>query len=237
MSSNKQGVLTDDWTPIDHYQTITNHFIKQLHQGLLPWRAGTTVPFSDFAQNYYSGHYYQGINWLMLNLVKAQEVPYYTTWNQTHELGGSVLKGTKSTAIYYFNSYYKNQDGKRISPVHAKLLYQEHKEVQRISYLKRHRVFNLHQTTNLDWEQPQRHRWKTLKRLLKTIKDQHKIQYDTITESCYDVGNDTIVLPTPTKDEVWYNYLLFVHLIHWTGHETRLARTGILNNTLDCQYD
>ena len=59
---------------INFYQSITNTFIKAFHQGKIPWRAGTTVPFHDFAQNYHSAHMYQGINWLHLNLVAAQEL-------------------------------------------------------------------------------------------------------------------------------------------------------------------
>lgn len=225
------------WTSINFYQAITNSFIKAFHQGTIPWRAGTAVPFHDFAQNYYSAHMYQGINWLQLNLVAAQETPYYLTWNQTQMLGGSVLRGTKATTIFSFKAFYKTKEGKHIPKVRAEQLLQKREDVQRISYLKPHQLFNVMQTKDIDWELSTVSQWKTLEQLLKTIKDQHKITYETITQSCYDPTQDVIILPEYSQEEEEYNYVLFIHLIHWTGHESRLARDGIMNNSLDCGYD
>lgn len=238
MKSNEQAPTPKEWRASNYYQIITNIFIKQFHQGVIPWRYGTHVPFHDFAQNYHSAHIYQGINWLQLNLVKAQENPYYLTWYQTQQLGGSVLKGTKSETIFYFNTYYKNQEGKKIPKVRAKHLQEQGAEVQKISYLKAHKVFNLKSIKDIDWNLTQKYRWKQLDTLLKAIKDKHKIEYDNITQSCCAPTTDTIILASSTdEEEHWYPYLLFVHLIHWTGQESRLGRDGIMNNALDCGYD
>lgn len=227
-----------DWKAPNSYQIITNTFIKQFHQGILPWRAGTAIPFHDFGQNYHSAHIYKGINWLHHNLVNAQEVPYYLTWHQTQELGGSVLKGTKAATVFYFNTYYKDSAGEVLPKVRGQQLKQEQEEVQKISYLKAHKVFNLKDTKGIEWELPKRYRWRKLKLLLKNIKDRHKIEYDTITQSFYDVEVDAIVLPSMLeRTENQSPYLLFVCLIHWTGHASRLARDGIMNNSLDCAYD
>ena len=238
MESNQKKSPSKDWVAPNYYQIITNTFVNQFHQGIISWRAGTAVPFHDFAQNYHSAHIYKGINWLHLNLVNAQEVPYYLTWNQTQKLGGSVLKGTKSETVFYFNTYYKNSAGEILPKVRGQQLEQEQEEVQKISYLKPHNVFNLNSTKGIDWELPKRYRWKKLKLLLKSIKDRHKIEYDSITQSFYDVEADSIVLPIAMREEEENaSYLLFVCLMHWTGHESRLGRDGIMNNSLDCAYD
>lgn len=222
----------------NYYQIITNYFIKELEQGIIPWRRSTSVPFHGFAQNYYSGRVYRGINWFLLNLVTAHEIPYYLTKNQTVKLGGSVLEGTKPYGVFSFRTYYKSSSGKRLAMVHAKHLETEKDaSVQRISFWIRHSVFHVSQTQNVTIKNPVSLFPKTAKALLEQMPQQPTIKYYELDECYYDPRADEIIFPHTNKGAGDDPYLLFVNLINWTGHKGRLSRPGIANTPSDGNYN
>lgn len=221
-----------------YYQTITHYFIKKLEQGIIPWRCNTGVPFHDFAQNYYSGRKYRGINWFLLNLITTQEVPYYLTSNQTNKLGGRVLKEAKKCSVFSFRSYYKSTSGKRLAVVQAQQLEAlKDKDVQRVSYWIRYQLVPIHQTECIAWELPTTRFPRTPKELLAHMQEKPVIKYYDLNEHYYDPKADEIIFPHTSKGAEYDSYLLFVNLIHWTGHEMRLARPGITRTPSDCSYE
>ena len=226
---------------VDFYQVVTRKIIKHLERGEIPWRRTLKHPYIGFAKNYYSGHQYQGINWLLLNLMTSHEVPFYMTWNQIKKLGGNVLRGTKSNEVFYFNSYYRNQAGDLISVVQAQQMEARHEEVQRISYLKKHHVFNISCINGLSWEEPEeKHRNDVITHcdlILDAMKEEPIIKNQEELNAYYNPVLDHIVLPQfkVFNDPETYYLLLFHNLIHWTGNIKRLARFGIMDSTLGDQ--
>ncbi|WP_052600015.1 ArdC family protein [Aureispira sp. CCB-QB1] len=223
---------------VDFYRVVTRRIIEELQQGKIPWRRTLSHPYTGFAKNFFSSRKYRGINWLLLNLMTSHEVPFYLTWNQVQKLGGNVLKGTKANEVFYFNSYYRNRAGHLISVVQAKQLEARHEEVQRISYLKKHHVFNIAYTRGIVWEAPEeRHKKDVISHcdlILDALKEAPILKHQEDFDAYYNPVLDHIVLPKfkAFNDPETYYVLLFHHLIHWTGNIKRLARPGIMDNTL-----
>ena len=226
---------------VDFYLVITRNIIKHLEQGHIPWRRTLKHPYIGFAKNYYSGHKYRGINWLLLNLMTDHEVPYYLTWNQIKKLGGTVLRGTKSNEVFYFNSYYRNKTRDLISVVQAQQLEAKHEEVHRICYLKKHHIFNIAYTNGINWQEPERwHHHDVITHcdmILDGLIERPNIKHQEEFDAYYNPILDQIILPQfkAFNDPETYYLLLFHHLIHWTGNIKRLARPGIMDSTLGDQ--
>ncbi|WP_264791975.1 ArdC family protein [Aureispira anguillae] len=219
----------------------TRNIIKQLEQGRIPWRRTLKHPYIGFAQNYYSGHRYRGINWLLLNLMTKHEVPYYLTWNQIKKLGGTVLKGTKSNEVFFLNTYYRNKARDLISVVQAQQLEAKHEEVHRISYLKKHCIFNIACISGINWQEPElRHHYDVITHcdmILDRMKERPILKHQEEFDAYYNPVLDQIILPQfkVFNDPETYYLLLFHNLIHWTGNIKRLARPGIMDSTLGDQ--
>ena len=223
---------------VDFYRVITRQVTRELEQGRIPWRRTLKHPYIGFAKNYYSGHKYRGINWLLLNLMTNYEVPYYLTWNQIKRLGGNVLKGTKSSEVFYFNSYYRDKSGAIMSVVQAQKMEAKHEEVHRICYMKKHCVFNIACTKGINWQEPECFReYDAITHcdmILDTMQEKPTIKHQEEFDAYYNPVLDQIILPQFKRfnaPETYY-VLLFHSLVHWTGNIKRLARPGIMDSTL-----
>ena len=84
----------------DTYQIITDRIVSLLESGTCPWRRPWNK-LNTFPGNYASGRTYHGINFLLLCVI-GHEVPYYLTFKQVSELGGTVKKGSKGLPITYW---------------------------------------------------------------------------------------------------------------------------------------
>src|SRR5580704_7918441 len=84
-------------------EIITENVIKQLEQGVAPWRKpwSTSVP-----RNLISTRPYRGLNVFLL-ATQGYGSPYWLTFNQAKQLGAHVCKGEKSTLVSFwkFNEY------------------------------------------------------------------------------------------------------------------------------------
>src|SRR5579884_1839567 len=87
------------------YDIITDSVIKQLEQGVAPWRKPwkTSVP-----RNLISKKPYRGVNVFIL-ASQGYGSPYWLTFNQAKALGAHVRKGEKSTCVVFwkFSEYDK----------------------------------------------------------------------------------------------------------------------------------
>src|SRR5271154_7084452 len=76
------------------YDRITDRIIALLTQGTVPWhkpwKARTGLP-----RNFVSKHPYRGINVFLL-IAMRYESPFWLTFRQVSQLGGSVRKGEKA---------------------------------------------------------------------------------------------------------------------------------------------
>jgi hypothetical protein len=77
------------------YDTITQQIITQLEHGTVPWRS-CGVP-----RNLLSLKPYRGINvWLLLSHLYTS--PYWVTFQQAQEIGGTIRKGEKGTTVVFW---------------------------------------------------------------------------------------------------------------------------------------
>ncbi|MDZ7605382.1 MAG: ArdC family protein [Cyclobacteriaceae bacterium] len=116
---------------IDVYQIVTDLIIEKLESGIIPWQK----PWSDYgpAVNYVTRKPYRGINQLILNGLHTR--PYYLTFQQAIDLGGSVKKGSKSIPVTYWNILYRQAGTTRnLTAAEANKLPND--QVERVAFLK-----------------------------------------------------------------------------------------------------
>lgn len=121
----------------DVYADIAERVIESLENGsapwLKPWKGGNDLP-----RNLRSGKAYRGINvWLLLMTADASGYgsPYWLTFKQAKELGGSVRKGEHGTRIVFWK------------PIKRTEVDEKGEEKERGGMLARvYTVFNLEQT-------------------------------------------------------------------------------------------
>lgn len=80
------------------YEMVTDKVVAMLAEGTVPWRkpwnAGT-------APRNIEGHVYRGINVMLLSMSEYSS-PFWLTFKQAKERGGSVKKGEKSTMVVFW---------------------------------------------------------------------------------------------------------------------------------------
>ena len=94
----------------DIYQIITDRIIKQLENGIIPWRK-PWHGVADGARSYITGKPYS-----LLNQILLEDDGEYITFNQAKKLGGNVRKGAKSKFVVFYLPFLKeveNKDGEK----------------------------------------------------------------------------------------------------------------------------
>ncbi|HTT77898.1 MAG TPA: ArdC-like ssDNA-binding domain-containing protein [Candidatus Binataceae bacterium] len=81
------------------YKIITNKIINLLEQEIVPWRRPWTV--AELPRNLVSRKPYRGINLFLLSAAKYAS-PYWLTFKQANQLGGSVRKGEHGEVIVFW---------------------------------------------------------------------------------------------------------------------------------------
>ena len=122
---------------MDAYERITNEIMDMLEQGDIPWHR----PWNGTLKNLKTGHDYRGINiWLLGG--RKYTSPYWLTFKQAKEMGGSVKAGEKSTMVVFWKLLTRMVD----SPI-----LDDNGEIQQeekvIPLLRTYNVFNVAQTT------------------------------------------------------------------------------------------
>lgn len=215
----------------DLYQEVTDRMINLLEQGVTPWRCS----WSQYgpARNYATGHIYSGINAVLMNLT-PHPIPYFISFKQAKSLGGKIRKGAKSSAVYFFKSYHKDQHGKTLNPEQVQALHGMGEETTRIAFLKYFNVFNIEDVEGVEFDIPE-----------VTLKDHERINYceeliqgipnppELVTEDAnrayYVPSSDKLNIPDLRQFETAEEYYstLFHELTHSTGHASRLNREGV----------
>ena len=94
----------------DIYQIITDRIVKQLENGIIPWRK-PWHGVADGARSYITGKPYS-----LLNQILLEDDGEYITYNQAKKLGGNVRKGAKSKFVVFYQTFLKeveNKDGEK----------------------------------------------------------------------------------------------------------------------------
>ena len=208
---------------IDVYERITARILGQLEQGTVPWRRPWKGGEAGHPRNLVSGHRYRGINTFLLSCA-THDSPYWLTFRQAKQLGGSVRKGEKSTPVIFWRWL------ERENPDSGK--------VEKFPLLRCYRIFNSAQCELPPEKVP-------------TISAVPENAFEPIAEcdrvisampysptilhggasASYRPVSDTVQIPKPERFDAPGEYYsaLFHEMTHSTGHESRLKRPGIVD--------
>jgi len=205
----------------DIHAAITERFIEQLRAGCVPWQR----PWRS-VQNLVSKKAYRGINSLTLGSTRFGS-PFWMTFRQAHEFGGSVRKGERSLPVIYYKYLEKrDREGNVMLTAKGKPAY--------IRFVRWSNVFNLEQTEGIvaptlaiGPEQPP-----ALERAEALVQQANlcPIHREGFA-AAYSPRDDLIRMPPPGmfRSSEDYYHTLFHEMTHATGHGSRLDREGITN--------
>jgi antirestriction protein ArdC len=119
-------------------EIITDNVIKQLEQGVAPWRKpwSTSIP-----RNLISKRPYRGLNVFML-ATQGYGSPYWLTFNQAKQLGAHVRQGEKSSLVMFWKI---DELVRRKIDSEGEPAYEKGKSI----LLRYYRVFNVEQCDGL----------------------------------------------------------------------------------------
>lgn len=180
---------------------------------LLNWKRNWSVNGSQSLPFSKSGLYHGGnlLSLLLAQVEKGFTKNKWITFNQTQQLGGSVLKGAKSEIVYFW------------APIKVSEVVDGEKLEKTIPLFKTYRVFNIEQTSLADSTPIEGLQDKSIVDIIA----QHGVSISTFgNQPRYQVQDDVIVMPdiTSFNSENDYNTTLLHELVHWTGHTSRLDR-------------
>ena len=217
---------------MDAYQQVTHAIITQLEKGTVPWRK--TWGNYGLARNYVTNRVYQGINFVLLNMLDYSH-PMYLTYNQAKKLGGSIAKGSKSHLVVFYTKVFRLADGNYLSEAEAKQL----DENQYHSFLvpKYYRVFNIKFLEGVEVQYPvslinEGSLLSTCQAIVTEMKDPPEREITFTAKPAYFPSEDRVTMPDIqlfSSSEEYYN-TFFHELVHSTGHEKRLSRKTIVGH-------
>lgn len=221
-------------TQKDLYQQVTDKIIKALESNIKPWRKTWATAKYGIARNYKSQHEYSGINFLLMNL-SPHEIPYFLTFKQIKEMGGKLKKGAKSEQVYFYNRYYKDNQGNKLSEKVAQEKLKAGEKIDIMSLLKYYNVFSISDVEEIEFDLPKievkdNEPIQNCEALISNMKDAPTISYEDKNSAFYHPIKDILNMPQLDRfdsSEAYYS-VLFHELIHSTGHESRLNRNGII---------
>ncbi len=209
----------------DIYEVITSRFIEKLKQGTVPWQK----PWISSVQNIVSRKPYRGINTLLLGSSDFSS-PYWMSFKQASDLGGSVKKGEKSTPVVYYKFFEKRDDA-------GNAVYRDNGAPVRIPFIRWSNVFNLDQTEGvkppeLSVSQTGPQGTRAIDRAAAIVRDADLCPiYHTGFAALYSPGDDVIRMPSPQTFHSLekYYHVLYHEMTHASGHISRLGREGIVD--------
>jgi antirestriction protein ArdC len=208
----------------DPYQLVTDLILQHLERGVVPWRCpwnrSTGCP-----RNFHTGQAYQGVNVLLLGLQRFAS-PWWMTFRQAQARGGSIRKGEHGARVIKWGKH--QRAAKNAS---------EPDEKKTVFYLKGYRVFNATQIDGLEFPTMEEsepmsseERLTRAKEIVADMPVPPLIHTGRSTQACYRPPTDTIDMPAferfTERDD--YYATLFHELVHATGHQSRLARRGVM---------
>lgn len=204
------------------YERVTSQILCLMEQGTVPWRQPWA---SAWPMNLSSGNRYRGINAMALAM-QGRACAYWVTYKQAKQLGGSVKKGEKGSAVLFFGEAKK--DAKEKQPKN------EETEGGGYRFAKAYVVFNAaEQCEGLEVPQAEKRTISPLKaadQLVRTyLGEGGPSLVGGGSSACYTPSSDEIQLPARDRffsTEEYYS-TLFHEVGHSTGHRARLNREAV----------
>lgn len=212
------------------YQVVTERIVESLKTGNVPWRCPWVV---QTPRNLVSGREYRGVNVLLLQSARF-ESPWYVTFNQARDLGGSVKKGARGTPVVYFKVY--GGDEKRTDGASSE-------QERRRFVLRYYTVFNAAaQCEGIDLPAQAARAPFDLIEACERVTAAYPAP-PSIThcggQACYLPSRDWVTMPARETFYAAPEYYstLFHELTHSTGAAHRLARKGVTDPVRFASHD
>ena len=198
---------------------VTQKIIEQLEKGVVPWQKPWQGAGSP--KNLMTKKPYRGVNVFLLGMV-GYESEWWLTFKQVKKLGGSVKAGSKSTLIVFWNVYEKevidSETGER--------------ELRKRWTLRYYNVFNVEQTTGLEYPKPEPREFNPIEeaeKILAGYKGRPEVVVG-VDRAYYSPVEDKIGIPRKEnfKSDEGYYSTRFHEDAHSTGHKSRLARKEVV---------
>ena len=204
------------------YQIITDRIVGLLEAGTVPWHR----PWGgseNHPRNLVSDRPYRGVNVFLLSSA-GYEAPYWLTFKQTLDRGGFVRRGERGLPCVFWN--WIDRDNPKTG------------ETERRPFMKYYTVFNVQQCSGIDCPttlSPTRP-FSAIERCEDVVTGMPRRPpiHHGGSQACYQPSSDEVCMPAPQRfdqPEAYYG-TLFHELIHSTGHESRLARPGIVETVV-----
>jgi len=204
------------------YQVITERVIALLKQGVVPWHQPWHGA-EQAPQNLVTQRPYRGVNVFLLNSM-AFTSPYWLTFRQAKELGGHVRQGERACPVVFWkwlevetDDAEQGQTGKKTVP-----------------FLRYYSVFNVAQCEDIAALVPPvpTHTVQPIEaatQIVANMPQRPEIHHGGA-RACYWPSLDRVDMPElATFDRAEdYHSVLYHELTHSTGHDSRLARQGIV---------
>lgn len=203
------------------YQLITGRIIMMLQQEVVPWRQ-TWKAKSQWPRNLISSRPYQGINVFLLHMMNY-ESPFWLTFNQARQLGGTIRKHEKATPIVIW---------KRTEMTDP---WTEQK--QTVLFVRHWSVFNSAQCEGIASRIPTPKADVSVEDsvtiasgIVESMPNRPSIKHG-FREAKYLIEDDCVAMPAQVAFDSLQEYyaVLFHELGHATGHEKRLNRDSFLD--------
>jgi antirestriction protein ArdC len=205
------------------YEIITNKIIAELKNGVIAWQKCWKV---KSPKNYITKKAYNGVNRLLLGM-NGYDCPFYATFKQINDLGGSIMKNEKAHQVVFWNIKDKtkseeNEEGEIVEKHSSQFI------------LRYYNVWNLEQTDLVIPAEDQKEINKITDgdSIMIDYKDKPEIYFHANADRAYySPSIDEIHLPELRQfnSSADYYSVLFHEAIHSTGHSKRLNRDSIVN--------
>ena len=208
------------------FERITEIICEKLQQGEIPWEKPFASP-GIFPMNLVSMKPYQGINQILLQSCGFSS-PFFLTFNQVKQLGGSVKPGAKSLPVVFWKFL---KVAKHTDPDVSEET-EEKDRFGRIPFLRYYNVFNLEQTEGIPANKIPTFETKVHNPIpeAETVVNAYLADGPKLilghSGACYNSGSDIVKMPNKESftNEFFYYSVLFHELGHSTGHSSRLNR-------------
>ena len=219
------------------YDVITERFLDQLKEGIVPWRK----PWVSVDGERVGGWSHKtGESYSLVNQMMLPAEGEYITYKQILQEGGGLKEGAAGYPICFWKSYtaqVKDPDTN----------VEEEKSIPVLRYYTVYSVSDCEGiTTNYEADpspladRAEPERLKEAEALCKTYLDASgvKLEAKAGNQACYIQAYDTVRLPLLRQFDVAEEYYstLFHELVHSTGHRDRLNRLGTFSGKRSHSY-
>jgi len=199
---------------LDVYEIVTDRIVSMLEEGVVPWQKPWATS-NSLPINLVSKKNYRGLNVWLLGC-SGYASPYWVSYKQATELGGTVRKGEKSSMVVFWTQF--------------ETLDKATGEKKKIPMLRYYNVFNVQQCDGIEYpsEETKKIDFDPIEEAEKLVANMKNKPFITHVEqqAYYSRSEDKVNMPQKDSFDKPENYysVLFHELTHATGHEKRLGR-------------